>query len=690
MPEIHTPSHSPAHANVKTLPNAPIPSAAHLDGQPPILVGAALAQSESWMRASLDALEDGYAIFSSIRDSRGQIEDFRYEYINEAGCRLNQRKREEQLGRSLLELLPAHKEQGLLEIYARVVDNGEAFIQQNLQYEDVFGGGKALARAFDVRVMKLGDGIVAQWRDVTSATKQANSEVEQKIVAETFRDISTILNGTLQCEEVLDHILTQVRRVVPYDTANLMLVTAGVASVARYQGYKERGLAGPSNAHRLVVAETGNLAWMAESGQAKAIPDTWDSPEWVKLPGSDWIRSSAGAPLKVKGKTIGFLNVNSATPGLYSQELAKRLLAFAMQAALAIENARLFEEVQRFAYQTSLLHDITHAAVSEPGSLVLLQRLADRLGELLHADGACILLWDETGERITESGAYGRMRKANLDRASQPGAPGIIDLVHTQGKLIIIDNCDHSQILQLECVEGIPGKAFLGLPVMADDRQLGVAFICFLQPHNFTPEETSAVRQAVDQIALAIAKDQLWERERQRTAQLGRANSLIMALGHVAAQIETTSEPLDVMSCVGEELHKLGLECLIALLAEDTQQLSLRYISLPSKKLALAEKIGGIKKDAYLVSPDRFPFFHTVIEGKQPVFSADHIKMITSSLPELSGPFLNRLIKTIGVSAKTKTLFLPLIAKEKVIGTFWLWGDNLEESYLQAASIFAS
>ena len=477
---------------------------------------------------------------------------------------------------------------------------------------------------------------------------------------------------------------------VPYDTANLMLVTAGVASVARYQGYKERGLAGPSNAHRLVVAETGNLAWMAESGQAKAIPDTWDSSEWVKLPGSDWIRSSAGAPLKVKGKTIGFLNVNSATPGLYSQELAKRLLAFAMQAALAIENARLFEEVQRFAYQTSLLHDITHAAVSEPGSLVLLQRLADRLGELLHADGACILLWDETGERITESGAYGRMRKANLDRASQPGAPGIIDLVHTQGKLIIIDNCDHSQILQLECVEGIPGKAFLGLPVMADDRQLGVAFICFLQPHNFTPEETSAVRQAVDQIALAIAKDQLWERERQRTAQLGRANSLIMALGHVAAQIETTSEPLDVMSCVGEELHKLGLECLIALLAEDTQQLSLRYISLPSKKLALAEKIGGIKKDAYLVSPDRFPFFHTVIEGKQPVFSADHIKMITSSLPEQGGPFLNRLIKTIGVSAKTKTLFLPLIAKEKVIGTFWLWGDNLEESYLQAASIFAS
>lgn len=313
-----------------------------------------LQASEERFRTSVEALLDGFAIFSSVRDASGRIIDFRYEYINEAGCMLNNRSREEHIGHTLLELFPAQQDFGLIQEYARVVETGQPLIKENLQYEDVYGGGNKLARAYDVRIVKLGDGFVIVWRDVTERKRIEESEREQRTLAEALQEIAISLNSTLEREAVLDNILEQLGRVVPYDSVNLMLIKNGDAQIVRSRGYEERGLQDIVLTHRLNVSETNNLRWMAETGKPMTIPDTWQSPDWVRLPKSEWIRSYAGAPLRVNGRTIGFLNVNSAQPGFYSNKYADRLLAFAVQSALAIENAELFREVQELALTDSV------------------------------------------------------------------------------------------------------------------------------------------------------------------------------------------------------------------------------------------------------------------------------------------------------------------------------------------------
>ena len=125
----------------------------------------ALRASEERFRTSVEALQDGFAVFSAIRDSAGTVTDFRYEYINEAACRTVQRSREDTLGHTLAELLPASVTSGLLAAYARVAETGEPLAREDVDYEDVHGG-RRVARAFDIRVVKLGDGIVATWRDL--------------------------------------------------------------------------------------------------------------------------------------------------------------------------------------------------------------------------------------------------------------------------------------------------------------------------------------------------------------------------------------------------------------------------------------------------------------------------------------------------------------------------------------------
>ena len=126
----------------------------------------ALEISEERFRASVEALPDGLDLYAAVRDGDGRIVDFRWEYINEAGCRLSKRTREETLGHTLTELFPETEPTGLLAAYAKVVETGEPFVRQDIDYADMHGG-RRVTRALDIRIMKLGDGIAMFWRDVS-------------------------------------------------------------------------------------------------------------------------------------------------------------------------------------------------------------------------------------------------------------------------------------------------------------------------------------------------------------------------------------------------------------------------------------------------------------------------------------------------------------------------------------------
>ena len=141
----------------------------------------ALHDSEERFRASVEALPDGFAVLSAIRDSSGAITDFRYQYINEAGCRMDQRSREDTVGHTLAELFRASVTSGLLAAYAQVAETGEQLTREDTSYEDVYGG-RGLTRAFDIRAAKLGDGIVAIWRDVAER-RRAEETISRQAAA---------------------------------------------------------------------------------------------------------------------------------------------------------------------------------------------------------------------------------------------------------------------------------------------------------------------------------------------------------------------------------------------------------------------------------------------------------------------------------------------------------------------------
>lgn len=138
-----------------------------------------LRQSEERFRTSVENMLDCFGIYSAVRDASGQIVDFVTEYLNAAACETARMSREEMIGRRLGELLPAHRDLGLIREYAQVVETGQPLSKESLYYEDVFGGQR-LGRAFDIQVVKLGDGYAAAWRDIT-ARKLADAALQQSV-----------------------------------------------------------------------------------------------------------------------------------------------------------------------------------------------------------------------------------------------------------------------------------------------------------------------------------------------------------------------------------------------------------------------------------------------------------------------------------------------------------------------------
>ena len=87
---------------------------------------------------------------------------------------------------------------------------------------------------------------------------------------------------------------------------------------------------------------------MIETGQPVVVADTQADPHWLRRSEVGW-RSYVGAPIRVQGRVIGFLNVSSATPGFFTPAHAERLRAFADQAAIAWQNAQLYRQLSEYA-----------------------------------------------------------------------------------------------------------------------------------------------------------------------------------------------------------------------------------------------------------------------------------------------------------------------------------------------------
>ncbi|GAP22042.1 diguanylate cyclase [Leptolinea tardivitalis] len=179
-------------------------------------------------------------------------------------------------------------------------------------------------------------------------------DMNEMALANALRDSLEALTSTLNFDEVLDRILVNVGSVVPNEAANVMMIWSGVAYIVRSIGYAELGLEETMMSLQIPIVQESHFLSMYETGMPLAVGDLQGYVGIESQSSMHWARSMASAPLRSKGQVFGFLNLESSQAGFYNQRHAERLQAFADQAAVAIENARLYAEVQQYAITDEL------------------------------------------------------------------------------------------------------------------------------------------------------------------------------------------------------------------------------------------------------------------------------------------------------------------------------------------------
>lgn len=172
------------------------------------------------------------------------------------------------------------------------------------------------------------------------------AEHYERELATTLRDVSRIICSSLELSQVLDLVLQQLDRVVPHIGTRITLRSTGhTMRVVAAKGYPDN-----EEAKRAVFEiEDAPLApLIMYERQTVVVEDARTDPRWIWLPGATQIRSWCGAPLVIKDHCIGFMCVDWGEPGFYTENHARIVRAFADQAAVAIENARLYAAVKDF------------------------------------------------------------------------------------------------------------------------------------------------------------------------------------------------------------------------------------------------------------------------------------------------------------------------------------------------------
>ncbi len=218
------------------------------------------------------------------------------------------------------------------------------------------------------------------------------SERNQREIADTLRDIGLVLTGALNQEDVLKHILEQVARVLPYDAAGVWLVGEdGLYRQVVGVGYDQFGA--DERIRQIVwTSDTAfTLRYMHEMRRPLTIPDVRQRDDWLVLEGFEWLRSWAGAPIMVGGKVIGQFSLDHTQPGFYGPQHEPILEALATQISIAVENARLFEQVQNYAGN---LEAQVQARTAE------IARQQARTNNILRSIGDAVIIFEGVGSEI--------------------------------------------------------------------------------------------------------------------------------------------------------------------------------------------------------------------------------------------------------------------------------------------------
>jgi len=445
-----------------------------------------------------------------------------------------------------------------------------------LQHQGHFVGTLELARYGDDPFSKR------DLRALMAVTNQASVAIEnhhlynqaQRRASElaTLAATGTVLSESLELDHVLRSIVSAVLRMIGCQGSAIYILDEReqVLRLAMADGAVGEVEAGS----QMLALRRGGRAHAVVSGRLVVVPDVQSDEELLRplapVSAGGSFRAFADVPLKRAGRVFGMLSAMFAEPHTFPQAEIELLTALAGQAAIAIENARLYtqadEELRRredaLRQHNRELATLYQAATVTSSNLSLdavLRAVADQMTTALNSGGCVLSLWDEERhlmERVVDYDGVAEPGRSDGPHAvyDPDNYPATRRAMATGRPVLVRRNASMVGEARLSWMRKQGVGTLLLLPLVARDRVLGVVeLLDDTTTREYSPGEIRLAQGLAAQAAIAIENARLYEKAQQEIAERKRAAEALRRLQRVTREMNATLELDHILNLVLQE-----------------------------------------------------------------------------------------------------------------------------------------
>jgi len=311
-------------------------------------------------------------------------------------------------------------------------------------------------------------------------------------------------------------------------------------------------------------SESSMAASIVAGGTLLIVPDVDKHPD-ARIKGSRFlqrenIQAFAGLPLRVGQEPVGILFINFREPHDFTQDEQDTIKIFANQAAVAIKQARLFEQVSEEATQLRLsLLEVGRSISELRGVEGTLHAVAQGIQQVLGCDVVTVYSYDE------ESGLFPHpaVVAGKLRVPQKMGGYGhllrnkIFQLLLEKHEAHFADNSPTDTIMSTGgFVEREKIRSSAGATLFAGGHPVGLLFVNFRKRHQFSDNEKTAIHIFANQAAIAIHNAKLYEKTQRAYEETQKAKDRLETVAHISREASTTLELAQFLEALFAGLEK--------------------------------------------------------------------------------------------------------------------------------------
>jgi sigma-B regulation protein RsbU (phosphoserine phosphatase) len=332
-------------------------------------------------------------------------------------------------------------------------------------------------------------------------------------VISTLAELGAEVNASLDLDEVLAHAAVLIKRLIDYELFGVLMVDHDGASLThRFAiGYP------PGLAENLKVPiGQGITGTAAKTGQPVRVSDVSQDPRYINA--IDSVRSELAVPLIFRGKSVGVLDIQSRHLDYFTKDQQTILCLLANRLAVAIENARLFQQVRTQAEALLVLNEVSREISSILDVEELLRRAAELVKRVIDYQILSILLYDE-GQRVFRHRLdvkHGQRAQGKLRVAATEGLVGAAATLREP--VVVPDVTKDPRYLMVNPET----RSELAIPMIHKGKVIGVLDLESPQLNYFTEDHVQTLSILAANLAVSVENARLYEQVAEGEARLER------------------------------------------------------------------------------------------------------------------------------------------------------------------------